>query len=35
MFEGYELIASDRVLFGHVTEGGLTSEVMILRKTGR
>jgi putative sugar O-methyltransferase len=35
MFEGYELIASDRVLFGHVTEGGLTSEVMILRKIGR
>jgi hypothetical protein len=34
MFDGYELIASDHVLFGHVTEGGLTSEVMILRKTG-
>lgn len=31
-FVGYELAASDSVLFGHVTEGGLTSEVMLLRR---
>jgi putative sugar O-methyltransferase len=34
MFDGYELIGSDRVLFGQTTEGGFASEVMILRKTG-
>ncbi len=34
LFSDYELLASDRMLFGHAVEGGLQSEVMILKRRG-